>query len=87
MKKLFRLLFAVVLLVLPACAGNSTAEPATIPETVPDVESATISETVPEVTQDPFLIEDDIVDSTQDIVIDFAAFVEERNAVHRASIE
>ena len=38
-------------------------------------------------TQDPFLAEDDIVDSTQDIVIDFSAFVEERNAIHRASVE
>ena len=36
---------------------------------------------LPACTQDPFLAEDDIVDSTQDIVIDFDAFVEERNAV------
>ena len=42
---------------------------------------------LPACTQDPFLAEDDIVDSTQDIVIDFDAFVEERNAVRRASIE
>ena len=42
---------------------------------------------LPACTQDPFQIEDDIIDSTQDIVIDFAAFVEERNAVHKASIE
>lgn len=87
MKKLFTFLFALVLLALPACTGNSAVEPATIPETVPVVESVTIPETVPEVTEDPFLMEDEIVDSTQDIVIDFAAFVEERNAVHRTSIE
>lgn len=42
---------------------------------------------LPACTQDPFQIEDDVVDSTQDIVIDFAAFVEEQNAVHKASIE
>ena len=89
MKRLFTLLLAIVLLSLSACTGNAPVESATIPETVPGthVESATIPEIVPEVTRDPFLIEDDIVDSTQDIVIDFAAFVEERNAVHRASVE
>ena len=42
---------------------------------------------LPACTQDPFQIEDDIIDSTQDTVIDFAAFVEERNAVHRAGVE
>lgn len=38
-------------------------------------------------TQDPFLEEDDIVDSTQDIVIDFAAFLEERNAAHKVQLD
>lgn len=38
-------------------------------------------------TQDPFLEEDDIVDSTQNIVIDFAAFLEERNAAHKVQLD
>ena len=40
-----------------------------------------------EPTNDPFLVEDDIVDSTNEIVIDLHAFIETQNALHKAVVE
>lgn len=44
-------------------------------------------EPVPESEKDIFLVEDDIVDSVNDVAIDFDAFLAERNEAHRSATE